>query len=683
MFAYRSLSRVVFVLGIVGGVCRLAMAQEAAENAASPIADAIHRADAAVATIVTIPDDKRTYENTITAVDDLLTHFETDTNMLRFLQYVSTDAAERDKSQKAEEDASNWVVSVMKRDDFYKAVRAYADKHESVEGVKKKFLEDLMREFRRAGMELDPAKREEVKSIQAEIIKLGLEFEKNIRDDQTKVLLTADELAGASKDILNSLPQTDGVYFVGLDYPTYYPLSETCEKETTRQKLYLAYKRRGGMANVKLIEKILDLRAKQAGMLGYPTAADFEIETRMAKTADSVRQFYAKIRPLVREKTKRDYDEFVAAKREHTGDANAKLRPWDQPFYKNYLLKTKYSVDSEKVREYFPMERVVEGLFSVTQSLYGIEYRDITAQAAAKGRPLWHPDAKLYEVWDKATNQMLGEFYIDLYPRENKYNHAAQWGLVSRKVWPDGTVQKPLAALVCNFTKPTADKPSLLTHHEVETFFHEFGHCLHTILTTVDYGTMAGTNVARDFVEAPSQMFENWVWDAKVLKSFAKHYKTNEPFPDDLLAGMLKARNLGSGLEAERQFFYGMTDLYFHSVPDGKVDTIATADKLFKEIEFYEPVPNTFFHASFGHLIGYQAGYYGYMWSLVYAQDMFSRFHELGILNPEAGKYYRDKVLSRGGSAEAMDLLRDYLGREPKMDAFLEHLGLEPTSASR
>ncbi|MBL8877913.1 MAG: Zn-dependent oligopeptidase [Phycisphaerales bacterium] len=680
MFAQRAFG--ALVMGLIGGVVQVSFSQDRSPGA-SPIADGIQRAEAAVAAIVAVPSAKRTYENTIGAIDDLLTRFETDTNMLRFMQYVSTDATEREKSQKAEEDASNWVVGVLKRDDLYKAVRSFTDTKPALDGVKKKLLDDLMREFRRAGMDLDVAKREELKGIQAEIIKLGLEFEKNIRDDQTKVLLTADELAGAPKDVLERQKQTDGVYFVGLDYPTYYPLSEMCEKETARQKLFLAYKRRGGQANVKLIEKILELRAKQAAMLGYATPADFEIETRMAKTAETVRQFYAKVRPLVREKTKRDVEEFVAAKRGHTGDANAKLRPWDQPFYKHYLLKTKYAVDSEKVREYFPMERVVEGLFSVTQSLYGLEYRDITADAAAKGRPIWHPDVKLFEVWDKTSKQMLGEFYLDLYPRENKYNHAAQWGLAQRKVWQDGTLQKPLAALVCNFTKPAADKPSLLTHDEVETFFHEFGHCLHTIVTTVDYGTLAGTNVARDFVEAPSQMFENWVWDAGVLKSFAKHYQTGAVFPDELLAGMMKARNLGSGLEAERQCYYGMVDLYFHSVPDGKVNTIEIADKFFTEIESYEPVPNTFFHASFGHLIGYQAGYYGYMWSLVYAQDMFKRFRELGILNPEAGMYYRNKVLSRGGSAEAMDLLRDYLGREPQMDAFLEHLGLEPSSASR
>ena len=295
---------------------------------------------------------------------------------------------------------------------------------------------------------------------------------------------------------------------------------------------------------------------------------------------------------------------------------------------------------------------------------------------ASKQRPVWHPDVKLYEVWDRQTGEMLGEFYIDLHPREDKYSHAAQWGLASRKRWADGSVQRPLAALVCNFTKPTESAPSLLTHDEVETFFHEFGHCLHTILTEADTFTFAGTSVARDFVEAPSQMFENWVWDAAVLSTFARHYKTGEPLPKELLDGMIRAKHLGSGLMAERQIYYGVTDITYHSDEDGVVDTTEVANSLFPKLEQYDRIDGVYYQASFGHLVGYQAGYYGYMWSLVYAADMFQRFKELGMLNPEAGAYYRKKILARGGTAEEIDIVKEYLGREPRMDAFLEHLGM-------
>ncbi|MGE0479250.1 MAG: M3 family metallopeptidase [Phycisphaerae bacterium] len=653
-----------------------AAAQDA--PAGSPIAPALQRAEAAVKAIVAVPAGQRSFDNTVGALDDLLVRLDTDTNMTMFMQYVSTDAAEREASQKAEEHYNNWLIGLFKRDDLFAAVKAYADTNPKLEGEQKRLLEFTLRDFRRAGMNLPPDKREELKRVQTEVNKLGLDFQKNIREDATRVPLLKGELKGLSDEFLATLPRSGEVYLVGMEYPTYIPIMEQCEVESTRAKMWIAYKRRGSARNVALIEQMLKLRNQAATMLGYASPADYETEVRMSKSAAAVKKFYEDLRPVVRRKAALDFAEFTQAKRAHTGDANAQLQAYDFMFYKTYLQKQKYAVDGEKVREYFPMERVVAGLFSVTQSLYGLEYRDVTARAGTKDRPIWHPDAKLYEVVDKKSGEVLGEFYIDMYPRENKYSHAAQWGLAPRRVWNDGTIQRPLAALVCNFTKPTQDKPSLLTHDEVETFFHEFGHCLHTILTETHYGRFAGTAVARDFVEAPSQMFENWVWNADVLKTFARHYQTGEPLPDELLAGMLRARNLGSGLDAERQIYYGTTDLAFHTAPEGRIDTVKTADELFTQIEQYPVIPETFYHASFGHLVGYEAGYYGYMWSLVFAQDLATRFHDKGMLNTDAGMYYREKILSRGGSRDEMDSLRDYLGREPNMDAFLEHLGLKP-----
>lgn len=644
--------------------------------AGSPIETELRSAESAAAAIVAVPDEKRTWENTIGALDDLTTRLENGTNMLRFLQYVSTDAAERERSAKAEEDAQNWYTEFWKRADIYQAVQGFAAKQFKLEGVQKRYFERVQRDFRRAGMALTPEKRAELKKLEMEITRLSLEFEKNIRDDETRVPLSPEELKGVDADVLARQPNAGGLLLIGMDYPTFNAVMQSCDSEASRQKVWVAYKRRGGHKNVVLIEKIIALRTQAAQLLGYATPADYEIEVRMAHDPAAVRKFFDDLRPKVRVKAQADYNEYQDAKRKQTGDAKAVLNPWDTMYYERVLQRDKYAVDAKKVQEYFPMERVVDGLFKTTQALYGIEYKDVTPRAGTKDRPLWHPDAKLYEVWDKASNKLLGEFYIDLYPRDNKYTHAAQWALNVRKRYMDGSTTTPLAALVCNFTKPTADKPSLLTHEEVSTFFHEFGHCLHTILTEVELGNFAGTNVARDFVEAPSQMFEEWTWNADVLNTFAKHYKIGEPLPKELLDGMIRARFLGSGLAAERQFYFGLTDLTFHSAKDGKVDTVKVAHDLDTQIELYPPIDGIFFHASFGHLVGYQAGYYGYMWSLVYASDMFGRFREQGLLNPQAGQYYRKKILARGDSLEAMDLVKDYLGREPKMDAFLEHLGL-------
>jgi thimet oligopeptidase len=635
--------------------------------------------------IVAVQDRRRTFENTVGAIDDLITRLELDTNMTMFMAYVSTDAAEREAGERAEQDYSNWLIDLQKREDLYRAVKAYADTKPELEGEQKRLLEHELRDFRRAGMGLPPAQREQIKAAQKEITRLSIEFEKGIREDETRVPLTREELSGLPDAYFENpnLLRSDEIYLVGMAYPQFLPVMLHCDDETTRKKVWLAYKRRGGTGNVRLLEQILRLRGEAAQLLGYAHPADYETEIKMAKNAKEVQEFYATLRPLVRAKALKDYEELVAAKRRHTGDPDAVLYPWDSDFYLNRLKKTKYAVDSERVREYFPLERVIDGLFSITQSLYGLEYRDVTRQAVSAGRPVWHEDVRLYEVWDEAAGRMLGEFYIDLHPRDNKYSHAAQWGLAQHKVWSNGDVTLPLAALVCNFPKPTAGRPSLLTHDDVETLFHEFGHLLHTILSESRYFRFGGTQVERDFVEAPPQMFENWMWDAAVLKTFARHYETGEPFPDTLLEGMLRARNLGSGMLAERQYFYGLYDLRCHIATGGVVDTTQLGldlwDPAQDNVELYDPVPETYFQASFGHLTGYQAGYYGYQWSLVFACDMFERFQEAGgMLDPEAGAYYRRMILARGGTIDGLDLVTEYLGREPKMDAYLKHLGLEP-----
>ncbi|MHC4219137.1 MAG: M3 family metallopeptidase, partial [Planctomycetota bacterium] len=541
----------------------------------SPVADGLNRADRAVDRIVGISDDRRTFENTVGAIDDLITQVELDTNMTMFMAYVSTDAAEREAGDMAEEHVTNWMIDLGKREDLYRAVKDFADTNPTLRGEQQRLLEHTLRDFRRAGMDLPSDQRDKLKAVQKEITRLSIEFEKNIREDETRVPLAREELTGLPDSYFDNpgLKRSGDIYLVGMAYPQFIPIQDLCDNETTRKKVWLAYKRRGGTGNVRVLEQILKLRAEAAQLLGYAHPADYETEIKMSKNAENVQKFYAELRPLVRRKALKDHDELLTAKRRHTGDRNTQLYPWDSSFYMNYLKKTKYAVDSERVREYFAVDNVIAGLFSITQSLYGLEYRDVTRPAVSQGKPLWHEDVRLFEVWDKESRTLLGAFYIDLHPRDYKYTHAAQWGLAQHKVWSDGNVTLPLAALVCNFPKPTADRPSLLTHDEVETFFHEFGHCLHTLLSESEYFRFGGTSVERDFVEAPSQMLENWVWDAAVLKSFARHYETGEPFPDDLLEGMIRARNLGSGMLAERQYFYGLFDLRCHTVPDGVVDT--------------------------------------------------------------------------------------------------------------
>ncbi|MHC4108385.1 MAG: M3 family metallopeptidase, partial [Planctomycetota bacterium] len=405
--------------------------------AGSPVAAALARADEAVTAIVSVPDGQGTFENTIGAFDDLIARLELDTNMTMFMTYVSTDAAEREAGRKATEAVESWLIDLLKREDLYRAVKAYADTRPRLSGEQKRLLSYLMRDFRRAGMALPAEKRQQLKEIQKGISRLQIEFDQNIEEDETAVLLTRDELAGMPDDYFEnpSLKRSGNVFLVRTSAPQTFPVWDHCTDEATRKKVWLAWKRRGGTKNVAVLEKILKRRTEASQLLGYPTVADYEIEIKMAKNADNVMAFYAQLRPLVRTKAVEDYNELVEDKRSYTGDPDAALYPWDTWFYSNQLRKSKYAVDSQRIREYFPLGRVVEGLFSITQSLYGLEYREVTERAASQGRPLWHEDVRLFEVWDKATGEKLGEFYIDLFPRPNKYGHAAQWGLAQHKVW--------------------------------------------------------------------------------------------------------------------------------------------------------------------------------------------------------------------------------------------------------
>ncbi len=645
------------------------------QDIASKIDAAIRKADSGIARILALTPGERNFDNVLGFLDRLTAEFDSETSMGIFQQYVNPDSKIRDQSRQAEETVTNWYIEVGKREDLYSAINAYADTKPNLAGEQKRMLDQTIRDYKRSGMSLPKETRDRLKALDMAISKIGIEFETNIAEDKTKVPLNMAELKGVPQEVVDRLPKIGNTVLAGLDGPTYGAIMDYCSIEETRRKMQWLYRRRAPK-NVEVLEQMLKLRDEKSLLLGYKNTVDYEVDVRMAKNSETVKKFYEQLLPSVKKKAEIDFAELQSAKRQFTKDKKAVLNPWDYAFFKNYLLAKKYAVDTQKVSEYFPMERVLEGLFTITGKLFSITYSDMTSQAGQLGFTIWHDDVKLYQIKDTASGKILGHMFTDLYPRENKYNHAACWGLTARRANEDGTVQLPVAALVCNFTKPTPTKPSLMPHDEVETFFHEFGHGLHNILSQAKYARFAGTSVARDFVEAPSQMLENWVWSAEALALFAKHYKTNEPIPAALVKGMKAAQSLGSGIETEGQMWLGMMDQAFHTAPKGEIDTTKACWDVYEQVMPYKRLPSAFSQASFGHLNGYQGAYYGYLWSLVYAQDMFGRFEEKGVLSEEAGRYYRDKVLGRGGTMDELDMLRDYLGREPNMAAFMRRLGL-------
>ena len=405
-----------------------------------------------------------------------------------------------------------------------------------------------------------------------------------------------------------------------------------------------------------------------AELLGHNTYSEYQLQSRMAKTPETVWEFENGLKTALREKAQKDYDELLEIKKTRVPGAD-KINGWERSYYADKLMKEKYQLDSDKVKEYFELDDVLAGLFSITQTLFDVEYREV------ENPSVWHEDVRMFEVIQ--DGKIKGRFYLDLFPRDNKYGHAACFGILNGKMTPMG-YKIPTASLVCNFPKPTEDKPSLMPHSQVRTFFHEFGHVLHQMMTTADLYSQSGTNVSRDFVEAPSQIFENWTWNYEALKMFARHYETGEVLPKDLFDKMLAAKNVGSGMSASGQVFLGTFDLTLHDKydPDGQKTTTDVLKEVQKEVSLIDYVEGTHFHTAFGHLTGYASSYYGYLWSKVYAQDMFSVFEENGIMDTETGIRYRDIILASGSSKDELELVKEFLGREPNNEAFLKELGL-------
>lgn len=622
--------------------------------------------------IYVIKPKERTFNNTMLALDDLYDNFSRVASPIYLLGNVHADSLIRTEALTNMSVLSKFGNDISLDENLYQAVKQYAGSSEAktLTGEKKKFVYETVRDFERNGFALTKEKREELKIIQNKISDIGIEFNKNISEDKNFLLVNEEALKGLPQEYKEGKATEDGSYKITMAYPDYLPFMKYSESESARKKLYQKYNTRAADKNIEVLQNLLKARKELATLLGYKSFAEYQVEDRMAKRPETIWDFENNLVEKVKEKAKQDYEELLEIKRSHLNKADVKvIQPWEASFYNNKLLIEKYQLDDAKLKEYFELNNVLDGLFQITQHLFNVEYNEV------KNAKVWHPEVTMYEV--KQNNKVIGIFYLDLHPRPNKYNHAACFSMVKGKLTNQG-YQIPTASLVCNFPRPTADQPTLMPHSEVTTFFHEFGHVLHNMLTEAELSSFSGTSVARDFVEAPSQIFENWAWNYEALKLFAKHYKTGEVLPKAMHEKMLAARNVGSGLQASQQIFYGMLDMTLHDKydPEGEKATTDIVKELQNQITLYPYLEGTHFQAAFGHLNGYGAGYYGYLWSKVYAEDMFSEFEKNGVMDQKTGKKYRDEVLSKGSSDDELQLVRNFLGREPNEEAFLKSLGL-------
>ncbi len=628
--------------------------------------------DAAIASVVGIPAGERTFANTMATLDEAMDALGQVSGAYAFMSYVSSDDALRETAREWEAKLDKYMVGLGFREDLYAAIQEFAARPEAttLEGEAGRLLEFWQRDYRRNGFELPADEREEVRKLFDELVDLGTSFRNAIDDWDDGIELTREELGGLPKSYIEGLRtvEKDGqtLYRVTLEYPDLHPFMANAESSELRKELFFKDQRKGGEENVSRLEKAIAVRTEIAKRLGYPSWAAYVVETRMSKTPETVRGFLGELRKKVDPKAKLDRDELARASEQHRGTRDVEM--WDWRFYNNQLLKTDYAVDDFEVAKYFPLDACLEGLFAVTQRLLGVRFEKVAA-------PVWHPDVEAFDVYEADGNEPVARFYMDLFPRPNTYGHAAAFTIRSGRQRPDGSYQRPVSAIVANFTKPGPDTPSLLRHSEVETLFHEFGHILHQVLTRATFSRFSGTATERDFVEAPSQMLEHWCWDREVLRSFSRHYETGEPLPDSLLDAMVAAKNLSSGVLTLRQMFFATLDFTLHSEGfDG--DSTATV-KALHPITGWPFPEGTHFQSGFGHLFGYDAGYYGYLWSQVFGDDMFTRFEATDPLDVATGHDYRAKVLARGGSVDGSQMVREFLGREPNQEAFLRGLGLE------
>lgn len=631
------------------------------------------RCTQALAQMAALDPGARTFENTVEAFEQSLMDYIDAVNRLTILKDVHPDEPVRLAAAQVEEQSGKYLVQLMARRDLYQALKSYAQSQasqEALDAAQRRLLELTLRDFRRNGLELDEPSQKKLVEIQTRLVELQTRFQLNLNADRSQIEISDAERAGLPKAFVQRLrPAPGGGWIVTCQYPDYFPFMENAASEDARRRLFVAFQSRQASENLPLLREAIALRDQQARLLGYASHADFVTDERMAKNSAAVKRFLDDLRGKLRARRDADYARMAELKRAETADPQAVLQPWDIAYYLNQLKKRDWSLDAEAMRAFFPIETVLAGLFDVYQQLFGIQI------ARVEGADTW-AGVPLYEIRDAESGGHVGHFYLDLYPRPGKYGHAAAAGVtVARQV--GDAYRAPVAVMMGNFNPPSAERPSLLSHDEVETLFHEFGHIMHQTLTAARYGSFSGTSVARDFVEAPSQMLENWVYEKEVLDRMSGHYlDPAKKLPAETVEKLKAARSFDAGYRYTRQIFLASFDQAIHT-SGPEVDPDAVDQTLYADILGLAPVAEAHFPATFGHLMGgYDAGYYGYLWSEVFADDMFTVFKRAGVLDGETGRRYRRVILEQGRMRDAGELLEAFLGRAPDNRAFLEKIGV-------
>ncbi len=622
----------------------------------------------------------RSFDNTMLALENATENLDFALGVVRHLESVSTTPELRAAWNAVEPETSAFYSRIPLNEGLWRQLRGYASAAEaaSLSPTRRRFLTRTLDSFRKHGAELDPAGKKRMAELDVELTKVTTKFSENVLDSTNAFeLIVTDEarLAGLPPSAIDAARQSaeskkiEGWRFT-LQAPSYIPVLTYLDDRSIRERMYRAFSARATEPerdNRPLLARILELRREKALLLGFPDFADFVLHDRMAHKGARALQFL--------EELKAKTDPFFARENAALEEfAGRKLEPWDVGYWSEKQRRALYDFDEEELRPYFPAERVVEGMFAIVERLYGIQVK------RRDGVPVWHPDVRYYEVHDRG-GLLLGAFYADWFPRESKRDGAWMEAFITGVDAP-GRFEPHLGCMCGNLTPPIGDKPALLTHREVETIFHEFGHLLHHVLSRVEVRSLAGTAVAWDFVELPSQIMENWCWEREALDLFARHYRTGEAIPEDLYRKMVRARTYRGANGQMRQLGFGFVDLKLHRDydPARDGDVIAYARDALQPFAAAKFPENYAMIAGFTHLfsspVGYGAGYYSYKWAEVLDADAFTRFRDEGIFSPEVGAAFRDQILAKGDSEDPAELYRKFMGRDPDPEALLVRSGL-------
>ena len=620
----------------------------------------LESARALLPAILAVPGP-RTVENTLVPYNELLIGVSQSSATAGLFSEVHPDEKVRDAARTLEQEVSAFVTALQLDRGLYDALAAIGTA--GLDAETRRFVEHTLRDFRRAGVDKDQATRDRIKEINEETTRLGQQFSKNIAEDVRWIEVSDDaRLAGLPADWIAAHRTEKGTCRISTDYPDYNPFMMYADDDELRRELYVKFRSRGDAQNEEILQQLLALRAEQARLLGYASWADYITEDKMMKSAADAADFIERVTRLARKRAEKDYAELLAQLRKKVPGAT-KVEDWQKTWLETQVKKDQYKVDSQEVRAYFPFAQVLDGLLDITSHIYEIEY------VPASGVSVWHEDVRVYDVMRGGAQ--LGRIFLDMHARDGKYKHAAQFTL------RDGVAdrQLPEGVLVCNFPNPRTEAPALMEHDDVVTMFHEFGHLMHHVLGGRHrWIRQSGVATEWDFVEAPSQMFEEWAWSYETLARFAKHHETGKTIPEALVKKMRKADKFGIGTQTVQQMFYASISLVFHTADPARLDQLAEVKRLQQAYTPFEYVEGTRFHTSFGHLVGYSAMYYTYMWSLVIAKDLLTPFLKKGLMNTEVTARYRDAILVPGGTKDAAELVKDFLGRDFDFKAFEKYL---------